>query len=153
MESESADAVMFLFVAFLAPLHVSSWELSGDTANYPVYTTNVITPLWEVTHWMCSRYWMWGSGGSVLYTCVCCHKIIITGEYSTEFNNELNISLNSINEKRSIWKLCHHRKSVLLGAFNFMWLQMKQCSLKLINLFPTGLWLITDEPHVWSGVI
>lgn len=49
MGSESADVVMLLSVAHLTPLHVSSWELSGDEANYPVYTSDVITPLWEGT--------------------------------------------------------------------------------------------------------
>lgn len=39
--------------AFLTALHISSGDVSGDAANYPVCTTNIITALWEVAGRVC----------------------------------------------------------------------------------------------------
>lgn len=43
-------------VTALTSLRVSSWEISGDKGNYPVYIIDVITPLWEVTRGVCRTH-------------------------------------------------------------------------------------------------
>lgn len=144
----------------------SSWELSGDRANYPVYTTNIITPLWNVTRWACSTYWswgrrVWGCGSSFLCSLCVCESITGTMKcYSEDVLWAYRAGWYLIKHSKAPYKCCCSCRIKITEAFEkasvpgYLTRDKKNnAGLKLINLSLKGTRLITDAPRVWSSVI